>query len=467
MAKYFLCTLNKPALSFRTGEPMEFFVAAFEDGMPIACPQVQWELAGDDGQMREGIAVCRQEKGFSLQASCETPGFVRLICTALREDGNPDADFEVCVSGAGADVEKIRVHDVPPEDFDAYWKNIENVIADFSPVLLDKTPYTEGVPEEFECFDVKISSPSARPASGYLSIPKGKGPFPLIVSFRGYGLTGAQPSFSHNAVHLNVNAHGIENGFTREENEQIRYPSLARYGFDETENARPETTYWQGMMLRNLAALKFLKTLPEWDGKNLTCSGGSQGALQAVTCAAHDKDVTFLDLSVPWFCDLNAENHGCIPGWRPTYAPGLRYFDTVFQAAGVACPVHITARLGDTVCPPGTVMALYHGFGGKKTIEFIQSGTHTSLPRKLERFTLRWDPARPEETVLPGKYRHFKGKEYQVLFTAQHSETLEKMVVYQALYGAGGIWVRPAAMWEELVPLHGKLVYRFSFVSEE
>lgn len=174
-----------------------------------------------------------------------------------------------------------------------------------------------------------------------------------------------------------------------------------------------------------------------------------------------------MDLSVPWFCDLNAENHGCIPGWRPTYAPGLRYFDTVFQAAGVTCPVHITARLGDTVCPPGTVMALYHGFGGKKTIEFIQSGTHTSLPRKLERFTLRWDPARPGETVLPGKYRHFKGKEYQVLFTAQHSETLEKMVVYQALYGAGGIWVRPAAMWEELVPLHGKLVYRFSFVSEE
>lgn len=47
-----------------------------------------------------------------------------------------------------------------------------------------------------------------------------------------------------------------------------------------------------------------------------------------------------------------------------------------------------------------------------------------------------------------GRYRHFKGKEYEVLGVASHSETLEPMVVYRALYGEGGLWVRPAAMWE-------------------
>ena len=51
------------------------------------------------------------------------------------------------------------------------------------------------------------------------------------------------------------------------------------------------------------------------------------------------------------------------------------------------------------------------------------------------------------EEIRPGRYRHFKGKEYRVLYTARHSETLEPMVVYQALYGERGIWVRPAAMW--------------------
>ena len=49
---------------------------------------------------------------------------------------------------------------------------------------------------------------------------------------------------------------------------------------------------------------------------------------------------------------------------------------------------------------------------------------------------------------------------------ANHSETLEKMVVYKALYGEGGVWVRPASMWDELVECDGKLVHRFEYIGE-
>jgi len=56
-----------------------------------------------------------------------------------------------------------------------------------------------------------------------------------------------------------------------------------------------------------------------------------------------------------------------------------------------------------------------------------------------------------EPSVKPGRYRHFKGNEYEVLFCARHSETQEEMVVYRALYGERGLWVRPAAMWNETV----------------
>ena len=65
-------------------------------------------------------------------------------------------------------------------------------------------------------------------------------------------------------------------------------------------------------------------------------------------------------------------------------------------------------------------------------------------------------------TIQPGRYRHFKGKEYQVIGTARHSETLEEMVVYRALYGDGGLWVRPAAMWSELVEQDGYCGPRFT-----
>ena len=61
-------------------------------------------------------------------------------------------------------------------------------------------------------------------------------------------------------------------------------------------------------------------------------------------------------------------------------------------------------------------------------------------------------------------YRHFKGGEYQVLGMARHSETGEDMVVYRALYGEGGVWVRPAAMWNETVERDGVTFVRFTYL---
>ena len=66
-----------------------------------------------------------------------------------------------------------------------------------------------------------------------------------------------------------------------------------------------------------------------------------------------------------------------------------------------------------------------------------------------------------------GRYRHFKGNEYNVLYVAKHSETLELMVVYQALYGDGGIWVRPASMWNEEVEVDGVIYKRFEYIDEK
>lgn len=69
--------------------------------------------------------------------------------------------------------------------------------------------------------------------------------------------------------------------------------------------------------------------------------------------------------------------------------------------------------------------------------------------------------------IRPGRYRHFKGSEYEVLYLATHSETLEPMVVYRALYGARGIWVRPAAMWNETVVRGGEEFKRFTYLGDE
>lgn len=71
------------------------------------------------------------------------------------------------------------------------------------------------------------------------------------------------------------------------------------------------------------------------------------------------------------------------------------------------------------------------------------------------------------ESIQPGRYRHFKGNEYEVIALAKHSETLEDMVVYRALYGEHGLWVRPAAMWQEEITRDNKTFKRFEKIEDE
>lgn len=72
----------------------------------------------------------------------------------------------------------------------------------------------------------------------------------------------------------------------------------------------------------------------------------------------------------------------------------------------------------------------------------------------------------PLTETRPGLYRHYKGLLYEVLGTARHSETLEPMTLYRALYGERGLWVRPAAMFAEEVVIDGVRQPRFAWVSE-
>lgn len=70
------------------------------------------------------------------------------------------------------------------------------------------------------------------------------------------------------------------------------------------------------------------------------------------------------------------------------------------------------------------------------------------------------------DNIKLGKYRHFKGNEYEVVGIAKNSETLEETVVYRALYGEKELWVRPASMWNETVERDGKTHKRFTYIGE-
>ncbi|AWW28583.1 MAG: hypothetical protein PWP56_918 [Acetobacterium sp.] len=71
-----------------------------------------------------------------------------------------------------------------------------------------------------------------------------------------------------------------------------------------------------------------------------------------------------------------------------------------------------------------------------------------------------------QDIIKPGRYRHYKGNEYEVIGVGTHSETLETLVIYRPLYGEGGLWVRPVTMWDEIIEKDGVIMKRFEYIGE-
>lgn len=470
MSKYFRCKTNRPALSYRCGEPIRFTVTARDHCMEQGFQYVLWTVTGDDGQHKSGRGYCAPGRPLVIETTLNRPGFVRLECTAYALRGNePEQNFDKLDAGAGAEIEKIRYCDEIPADFDAFWADAVRKIQDFPLTVRRMDVLTADVHPEFDCWAIELAMPFGNPVTGLLAVPKAPGKYPMTVQFHGYGISTSlvkeHLSFTPGRIRLDINAHGLPENIPTFE-AYARFAYLGNYGFDETENAKPETTYWYGMILRDLMAMRFAKTVEKWDGKHLTAYGGSQGAFQATNVAAHDPDVTLLDIFIPWFANLNGEHFGYMAGWRPKYAEGLRYFDTAAAASRVQCPVKITGYLGDYVCPPSTLMAMYHNFRCVKAMDLIQAGTHGYRPAEIESYAFRDAPDYPDGVVRPGRYRHYKGGEYRVQSVATDSETGQPMAVYQATDGSGKLWVRPAAMFSETVETPDGISLRFAYLGE-
>lgn len=464
MSTYFSCVSNKPAMSYQCGETMTIQIIPKKNCQEIECQRIKWSLQGDDGKSSEGFGSAEPGKPLILETTIDRPGFVKINCVAVDEEGNEIADFDPLIGSVGAEVEKLSYHDTLPEDFQEYWADIETLIANCDCKLLSQVELTEGVKEDYYVYDVRIETPCGRPASGTITIPKAEGKYPIRVTYMGYGVHITQPLYTPNYITAFFNAHGIENTMPVEELRE-KYKDLMcgedglTYGFHEDLNADKMRTYYRDMMIRNLAAVKYMKTLPQWDGKGLEVAGGSQGGYQAIVVAAHDKDVTFVDVYIPWFCDINGSNHGYIKSlWVPKFQDGLRYFDCVAHGMQLKCPIKILAYSGDFTCPPSTVMALYNSIKAPKHLEMVQGGTHGYRPPERIGYHL----VEGNELKI-GKYRHYKGGEYTVLDVGYHSETEEEMVIYKSIAN-GNIWVRPKWMFCEHISVKGVPEKRFTYI---
>lgn len=373
-------TTDKEPVAYQPGETMRFLIQLLEEGQPLAGKILKWRRTGDDGVTTSGQEVSSLTHPVEITTSASQPGFVHIEVEVFNADNSAmktthgeALKFE---GGAGVQPEKL-VGTTEPTDFDAFWEKQK--------ALLAKVPMTVELKEVvgarpgFKVYDVKVACAGKRPMTAYLAIPDGatEKSLPAQVIFHGYGVSGAAIKTESGRIVLDVGAHGLDNGREDAYYKAFEEGELKQYGMNNEENSKPETAYFNGALLRVMRALQYVKSRPEWNGRDLIVTGPSQGGFHAIAAAALDSDVTRCEALKPWCCDLAGITQGRLRGWRPDDAEGLAYYDTATMGKRVRCEVSLLAALGDYVCPPSGVMVLYNNIKStNKTIEIKQGEAH-------------------------------------------------------------------------------------------
>lgn len=388
--KHFIANTDKNPLEYAVGEEITFNIALYADNAIVSCPKFKWSIAGDDGQKSGGFSDGKSGE-LTLTADCGVAGAVRVTVTACDENGNALEGVDVFDGGALAGFENIQLGSDDPEDFDSFWKKQRNSLNSVKPVLISSEPVLEGITQGFEVYDVRVSMGDADPVSGYLSYPVGAEPGSLKIraTFMGYGVNSASKTCLDGCITFAVNSHSIVNGETPEFYEKLRAEKFPSYGFIASENSDPETVYFKKMLLRDIQAIRFLMESELWNGEDIELSGGSQGAFQTIAVAAIMNDkVTKISAGIPWMVDLGGIRLGRMRGWRPDYTDAMAYYDTANFAKRVKCPAYIDAGLGDYICPPSGIAAMYNAMTCPKKLTFIQNRTHGYYPKNVISFVM-------------------------------------------------------------------------------
>lgn len=410
-------TTDKPALSYKPGEEMVFTIEMY--GISNSIPADAWELflsrSGDDGK-HETKTVPLPLPGNKLEyrTSLATNGFVRLYAQVMgkgnkffRRDGKKWPYDRIYFDG-GAGVNPDSLGGVAePADFDSFWAKRRERLAKL-PLVADMKPVSSNA--NGTCYAVSVNCAGGRPATFYMSVPSKPGAkVPAHMTFWGYsgdrmpGKVGISPD----RIVADLNPHGFELGrekeyyaeFYRSVASGCRYPGDSKkkgpagYCFDYFKNLDAESSYFSGMTWRLMRAIQFVKSLPQWDGKNFSVEGGSQGGLQAIWAAGLDHAVTKCSSSITWCCDFGGSEFGRLRGdWYVRHTPAIDYFDPVNIAKRIpkTCQVTIPrAGLGDYTCPPSGLAVLYNNIAAPKKITWVQGSEHgySEPPRPDEKFT--------------------------------------------------------------------------------
>lgn len=377
---------------YRSGEPITLKIKLLKDGQPFAGKKVYFRISINE-QVEENVFKSSAETQC-VAFTANAPGFV--TCEANYMESEPVWLMANAAISVGVEPEKIKAQTPCPPDFMDFWNRQKARLADI-PMKASSQPVeikAEHLKKMVKAFDVKIDCAGPLPVTAYIAMPidadKDKR-YPAQVSFHGYtlfplsgsGLLLPQAALGK-MICADVNPHGMENGRPEEYYKSEVWPKLrTRHGaYPYLDWDDPEKVYFNGMFLRVLRSLEYVKSLPEWDGRTLIVEGSSMGGSQALVAAALDPQVTLCIANVPALCDNLSKTQGWprlvaeVKYYQSLVRKNAPYYDMVNFAPQIKAPTVIGVGFWDFTCPPANVWAIYNNLQCSKQIANSPKGIH-------------------------------------------------------------------------------------------
>ena len=391
-------TPDRPGWTYQPGEPVTFRIDVVRDGHPVPGAPVKYGVGPEMlPPVTEGTAVIASGPLTVQGGTMKAPGFLRLVATATV-DGRTYRG----VGTAGFAPDRIQPTQMDPPDFDAFWDGERKRLA---ALRLDAkwTPLPEYGNADVDCAQVNLQNvgltEGASRLYGILCQPRAAGRYPALLSVPGAGVRpyrGLPELAARGLIVLQIGIHGIPVIQPQEVYDTLARGGLSGYptfGLDSRERY-----YYRRVYTGVLRANDFLTSLPQWDGRNLGVTGGSQGGALAIVTAGLDRRVTRLAAFYPALSDVTGYLQQRAGGWphmfRAAEGPGAhrdpakttttQYYDVVNFARRITAPGWYSWGYNDETCPPTSMYSAYNVIKAQKKLVLAFDTGHRTTQEQTD-----------------------------------------------------------------------------------
>lgn len=375
-----LTTPNNSNWLYKLNEKAKITVAVYHYGILQEDIEVNYKIGYEMlPPDTEGSVKLKNGKAEIEIGTMKEPGFRDCQLTTVFDGKEYKHHIKL-----GFSPEKLEPYTQFPYDFEQFWVD-SKLEAEKCPMKVEKNFVPEYSSDKVDCYLVKIQAyKKGQYIYGYLTIPKGEGKFPAVLSPPGAGIKPMNPEkhlfyAESGVIRFDIEIHGIRPDLDKDTYKEISQAfgngnnSYLVNGLDDK-----DSFYMKKAYLSCVRALDYLTTLPEWDGKNLIAQGGSQGGALALITTGLDSRVTACAANHPALSDMAGYKAGRAGGYPhlATKFDGmytsdklktLEYYDVVNFAKLIKVPVFMTWGYNDNTCPPTTSYIVYNVLKTDKT----------------------------------------------------------------------------------------------------